>query len=243
MSEGDPFLADNALNIWEELRSGAAAVVARTLAVGPDPGGWSNVERSVQKLDLEVEEQLCGTAPRHVTVELPVVQGSSITASEPRLADWLAVPGARAIHLLRQKGPAVDEDLAALRATAENVAAVRDLCASEPPPGLPALAMIAVGSDPLPSTVIDIVDCGKIVARIVSSGRESSAYSGVRATRLARSRPPDLTLTPAELDDALRGVHVACVAPELARCLALAGESSEHEKPGELDRLASGILP
>jgi hypothetical protein len=234
------FLDDNLGNVWEELRKGASAVVARTVDVGAPPGGWSNVERAGQRLELEIQDVLCGSAPGRVTVDLPVVRGSRIAAAEPRLADWLATPGARAIHLLADEG-ALDEDLAALPADEPSIAAVRALCGAPRPPGpgsVASLAAEAVDASLLPPTVLDVVDGRRLVARLVSTGREAAAYAGIRADRLARNRAADAIVTPEELVRALRGEKVGALSAEVARALARAGGELERRQPGELERVA-----
>jgi hypothetical protein len=221
----ETFVVDNLLNLWEELRAGAAAVVARTVSAGPPPGAWSNVERTSQRLELAIEEVLCGTAGPTATVELPVVEGSRIAGPDPALADWIATPGARALHVLPSGRP-VDEELVVLPATERIVALVRGLCDAPLPPGPGSATRLVAGaaaSARLPPAVLDVVDGGRLVARLVSTGRDAAAYAGVRAQRLARDRPPDAVVTADELQRALRGDATA-LPPELVRALAAAGD-------------------
>ena len=201
-SELERFAAANALNLWLEMRR-ATTLLVRTQRAGPPPAGWSDLELVTQRLDVAVEETLCGPAPdtAALSVELPVVQGARTSSPSGGLAEWLTSAGARFVLLL-EDGRLADEDLGALPATDALVERVRAAC-SAPPPGLGTmLQLVAEAAErdadvrapftAIPDAVVDVTDptTGEIVRLTVAAG-QLRVFAGIRAERVARTRPPD----------------------------------------------------
>jgi hypothetical protein len=249
MNEPDGVVVQNALNLWAALNEpDVAAVVARSVRVGPPPPSWTGELRAAQSLELEIEDVLCGRAEaRTVVLDVPVVRDSRTSeVDEPRLARWFADPGARAVYLLRGDRLAGGE-LGVLPATDGNVRWIRSACGGPLPPGAPSLLYLvqsAAGSSPevaaafapITSAVVDVVD-GDDVARLTVANGVAASYTGVHARALARDRAPDHVLTRDELVRALHG-DATRLPPELAEAFAHAGADLQRARPGELDRLA-----
>jgi hypothetical protein len=192
VSELDPFVAANALNLWLLTRS-TTPLLVRTLRAGPPPNLWSDSELAPQRLELAVEEALCGgeRPGGELALEIPVVRGARSAAATPALADWLATPGARWI-LLREPDSTPDEDLGLLPATDPTIAWLRAACSGPPPPGPATILYLVADADgafaTMPATVVDLVD--PLVRVTVSAGR-MRVFSGLRAVRVVRTREPD----------------------------------------------------
>jgi len=237
----DAFAAENLLNLWDLLRS-AEAVAARTLGAGPPPGAWSGSESTAQRVEVAVEEALCGGPPAGTVlqVEAAVVRGARTAGEEPALAGWITGLGARLVWLLA--GDAVaDQDLGVLQDDEELRAFLRRSCGGPPPPGTGAVLLVlaeAVEALPraaapfaaLPPTVVD-VDGEAGPLRLTVSGGRVRVFTGVRYARVARSRPPDARarLDAGTLARVLAGresgavLEAAGFPPVFARALAEAG--------------------
>jgi hypothetical protein len=199
----DSFVAANALNLWLAMRT-ATTVLARTRSAGPPPAGWSSTELVTQHLELVVEETLCGTPPQssQLALDVSVVEGARSSDPAGGLAGWMTTPGSRLVVLL-DGDRLFDEDLGALPATQALVEWIRGACSAPPPPGLGTMLhrlVEAAERDPdvrarfagIDGAVVDIADpaTGDTV-RLTVAGGQPRVFTGVRAERVARTRPAD----------------------------------------------------
>ncbi len=234
----DPFIADNALELWRATRS-AAVFVGVTESAGDPPGQWSGFERTGQIVVVRVAESICGPAPASpTTLDIEIFKGTRTAADQPALAAWIATPQSRVIYLV-EEGHIVDEDLGALPAEPAVVAWLSDACRSDvPPPGIPGVLQVftdlvaadrelaAVFAHIAPS-VLDVDDNTRTIARLTVSQGQLGLYTGVRRDRVVGSRPPDVRMraTATELAGALSGelplehLIVGGTAPGLVRAL------------------------
>jgi|GEM_PF-4289774 len=239
----DSFAAENLLNLWDLLRV-AKAVAARTLGAGPPPGGWSGSMLVAQRVEVAVEEALCGGPPAGTVLQLQaaVVRGARTAGEEPALAGWITEPGARLVWFFAGDSVA-DEDLGVLQDDEELRVFLRRSCGGPPPPGAGALLLVlaeaaealpgaAAPFAALPPTVVDVAgEAGPL--RLTLSGGRVRVFTGVRYARVARSRPPDARarLDAATLARALSGresgavLEAAGFPPAFARALAEAGSA------------------
>jgi hypothetical protein len=201
----DSFIRNNLFNLWLTAAS-QTVIIARTAAAAPDPGSWTEFEVVTQDLTIAVEETLCGEPPpeRTFTLSLPVIKNSRSAKATPGLASWITATGSRLIIFLEDRH-ITDEDLSVLPATDQLIEWLQIHGRGLMPPGVPAVlftfAQIAeerieirrrlAGGDPF---VADVHDVDGSITRLTATGDKLRMFSGVRFSRVARDRDPDLVV-------------------------------------------------
>ena len=171
----DPFIRDNALNLWLQSRN-RLIVVGRTIGVGPAPSSLSyGLVVPVQSLTIKVEHVLMGDAAVHkaLTIDLPVLKGLR-TCADSSLASWMTARGSRNVFFIDDG--AVNEELGALPATPELIRWLKVLLVAPIPPGTGAVLQVLKEIAEQDSSIRQTISVAEPIGLFVQEHGTRTAY-------------------------------------------------------------------
>ncbi len=199
------FFVENALNFYLMART-CSVVVAVTEQTGMAPTGWSDHFLATQQLSVRLEETLAGAPLKDpkLTLAVPIVRNSRISAATPELAKWIGKPGSRIICFIKD-GKIVDEDLGIVEGTPEVIESMRKLIDGPLPVGSGSLLhLLSESADRQPEVkscfegllpvVADIEEKRKTTARLTVVDGKLRVFTGIRLKRVLNGRNADIVI-------------------------------------------------